>query len=281
MASLPYISKDAWTLTFYADSVFAEYRGDRRPPAARPDRAHRGWLPVTALRSRPSPGRRAHAVHPLVGAARRLGGARGAAGRRRRRRWLNCRGRGGAVEVPDHHEPGQVVEGTTLTGSSAPRAGIAADQAARRGRGAAATDVLPHVPGDGVTAYLSNGGTLDHPQQIAGHASPKTTKLYEPDGGHGERRRDRAHRDLSVDVHPRELADEGGRRAAPYTTGATATARSTFVLRAGHTVVAIEVKGGRAPDALPGMAAFSEAFQPSRTLLVGGDGMDIDTSTLS
>ena len=27
--------------------------------------------------------------------------------------------------------------------------------------------------------YLSNGGTLEHAQQIAGHASPKTTKLYD------------------------------------------------------------------------------------------------------
>ena len=31
----------------------------------------------------------------------------------------------------------------------------------------------------GITAYLSNGGTLKHAQQIAGHASPKTTKLYD------------------------------------------------------------------------------------------------------
>ena len=32
-----------------------------------------------------------------------------------------------------------------------------------------------------------------------------------------------------------------------------------FVLRAGRTVVAIEVKSGRAPDALPGMAAAATA----------------------
>ena len=32
----------------------------------------------------------------------------------------------------------------------------------------------------GITAYLSAGGTLEHAQQIAGHASPKTTKLYDP-----------------------------------------------------------------------------------------------------
>ena len=31
----------------------------------------------------------------------------------------------------------------------------------------------------GITAYLTNGGTLERAQQIAGHASPKTTKLYD------------------------------------------------------------------------------------------------------
>ena len=31
----------------------------------------------------------------------------------------------------------------------------------------------------GITAYLSNGGTFEHAQRIAGHASPKTTKLYD------------------------------------------------------------------------------------------------------
>ena len=30
-----------------------------------------------------------------------------------------------------------------------------------------------------ITAYLSNGRTLEHAQQIAGHPSPKTTKLYD------------------------------------------------------------------------------------------------------
>ena len=30
----------------------------------------------------------------------------------------------------------------------------------------------------GITAYLSNGGTLEHAQQIAAHASPKTTHRY-------------------------------------------------------------------------------------------------------
>jgi integrase len=31
----------------------------------------------------------------------------------------------------------------------------------------------------GLTAYLSNGGLLEHAQQIAGHESPRTTKLYD------------------------------------------------------------------------------------------------------
>jgi predicted AAA+ superfamily ATPase len=49
-----------------------------------------------------------------------------------------------------------------------------------------------------------------------------------------------------------------------------------FVVRGGRVVVAIEVKSGRAPVALPGLAAFSEAFKPKRTLLVGGDGIPVD-----
>ncbi|MGH7796987.1 MAG: ATP-binding protein [Candidatus Binatia bacterium] len=49
-----------------------------------------------------------------------------------------------------------------------------------------------------------------------------------------------------------------------------------FVVKAGRTLTAIEVKSGRASDSLPGMAAFCEAFKPKRTLLVGGDGISIE-----
>ncbi len=49
-----------------------------------------------------------------------------------------------------------------------------------------------------------------------------------------------------------------------------------FVLRKGRTVVAIEVKSGRAPLAHSGLAAFGEAFKPKRTLLVGGDGIPVE-----
>ena len=45
---------------------------------------------------------------------------------------------------------------------------------------------------------------------------------------------------------------------------------------AGGVVVALEVKTGRAPVALPGLAAFSEAFRSRRTLLVGGNGIPVD-----
>ena len=31
----------------------------------------------------------------------------------------------------------------------------------------------------GITAYLANGGTIEHAQAIAAHESPRTTKLYD------------------------------------------------------------------------------------------------------
>jgi site-specific recombinase XerD len=31
----------------------------------------------------------------------------------------------------------------------------------------------------GLTAYLPNGGSLEHAQEMAAHASPSTTKLYD------------------------------------------------------------------------------------------------------
>ena len=49
-----------------------------------------------------------------------------------------------------------------------------------------------------------------------------------------------------------------------------------FVVRAGRALTAIEVKSGRSRGALPGMAAFAEAFGPDRRLLVGGDGIPVE-----
>jgi uncharacterized protein len=49
-----------------------------------------------------------------------------------------------------------------------------------------------------------------------------------------------------------------------------------FVVRRGRTLLAIEVKSGRARDSLPGMQAFIEAHRPTRSLLVGADGVGLD-----
>lgn len=49
-----------------------------------------------------------------------------------------------------------------------------------------------------------------------------------------------------------------------------------FVVRFGRKLIAIEVKSGRAPEARTGLAAFAAAFEPSRQLLVGGDGIAIE-----
>ncbi len=54
-----------------------------------------------------------------------------------------------------------------------------------------------------------------------------------------------------------------------------------FVVRAGRMLTAIEVKSGRAPVTLPGIAAFVEAFKPQRTLLVGGDGIPVEDFLLA
>ncbi len=49
-----------------------------------------------------------------------------------------------------------------------------------------------------------------------------------------------------------------------------------FVVRAGRTVTAIEVKSGPTRQTLPGMDAFAAAFKPARMLLVGADGIAIE-----
>ncbi len=49
-----------------------------------------------------------------------------------------------------------------------------------------------------------------------------------------------------------------------------------FVVRAGRRVAAIEVKSGRRRDALPGIAAFAAAFDTTRRLLVGSDGIPVE-----
>ncbi len=50
-----------------------------------------------------------------------------------------------------------------------------------------------------------------------------------------------------------------------------------FVVTAGRRVVAIEVKSGRRRESLAGMAAFQALVPKARTLLVGGDGIPVET----
>jgi uncharacterized protein len=49
-----------------------------------------------------------------------------------------------------------------------------------------------------------------------------------------------------------------------------------FVVKTGRALLALEVKSGRPAEALPGIAAFVEAFKPKRTLLVGAGGISVD-----
>ncbi len=49
-----------------------------------------------------------------------------------------------------------------------------------------------------------------------------------------------------------------------------------FVVKAGSSLTAIEVKSGRAPQAHAGTAAFAAAFEVKRTLLIGGDGIQVE-----
>ena len=56
------------------------------------------------------------------------------------------------------------------------------EMAKRRARqaGLPADKLCSHTfRGTGITTYLSNGGQIETAQAIAGHASPRTTKLYD------------------------------------------------------------------------------------------------------
>ena len=107
-------------------------------------------------------------------------------------------------EVPAHHCAEEYLDAyiatagiadehkTPLFRSAAGRSGLLSDQRMTR------TDVLRMVKrramtvgigmericchtfrATGITAYLENGGTLEHAQAIASHESPRTTKLYD------------------------------------------------------------------------------------------------------
>ena len=50
-----------------------------------------------------------------------------------------------------------------------------------------------------------------------------------------------------------------------------------FIARSGRMLTALEVKSGRASGAHSGLEAFSDAFKPQRKLLVGGDGIALES----
>ena len=119
------------------------------------------------------------------------------------RGWLRLHEKGGKRhDVPAHHRATEVLDAYLEAGGlEEPKAALfqSVDRAGERLTGrpltrrvvlamikrrAAAAELPPSTcchtfRATGITAYLSNGGTLEHAQQIAGHASPKTTKLYD------------------------------------------------------------------------------------------------------
>lgn len=119
-----------------------------------------------------------------------------------RRGWIRLHEKGGKEhEVPCHHtleeyldeyigaagiagDPQGALFRTTGRKTGSPRAMWQQDvyrMIQRRARGAEIeTKIGNHTfRATGITAYLENGGTLEHAQTIANHASPRTTKLYE------------------------------------------------------------------------------------------------------
>ena len=119
------------------------------------------------------------------------------------RGWLRLHEKGGKrQDVPAHHRAAEALDayleaagledgraalfqsvdrvGDRLTGRSLTRRVVLAMIKRRAAAAGLPPSTCCHTfRATGITAYLSNGGTLEHAQQIAGHASPKTTKLYD------------------------------------------------------------------------------------------------------
>ena len=119
------------------------------------------------------------------------------------RGWLRLHEKGGRRhDVPAHHRAAEVLDeyveaaeleepkaalfqsvgraGERLTGRPLNRRVVLAMIKRRAAAAGLPLSTCCHTfRATGITAYLSNGGTLEHAQQIAGHASPKTTKLYD------------------------------------------------------------------------------------------------------
>lgn len=124
-----------------------------------------------------------------------------------KRWWVCLHEKGGKRhEMPAHHSLQEYLDTyldaagiaeekrTPLFRSAAGRTGRLTDQAMRQPdvyrmiqRRAEAAGVVTKIGchswrARGITAYLENGGLLEHAQQMAGHASARTTKLYDRRG---------------------------------------------------------------------------------------------------
>jgi site-specific recombinase XerD len=121
----------------------------------------------------------------------------------RKRSWLRLHENGGREhKVPVHHkaeecldayleEAGTAREKGTPLSRAATRRHVLYDQELDRvnawqmikwrvrGAGLEPTICNHSFRATGITAYLRSGGTLEKAQQIAGHSSPRTTKLYD------------------------------------------------------------------------------------------------------
>ena len=133
----------------------------------------------------------------------------------------------------------------------------------------------------GITAYLSNGGTLEHAQQIAGHASPKTTKLYDRTADTVTVDEDRAHRDLK-----RGRRKDAGRQptALAAELGRVGLARSLDLQRDDDAPAAGRTMRSTSTTASPPASATGRTVHDLSARGVGlrvlaGDGAQIDTTT--
>ena len=110
--------------------------------------------------------------------------------RQERHGWLRLHEKGGTRhDVPAHHRAAEAPAalfqsvdppGRRLTGRALSRRLVLAMIKRRAAAAGLPPSTCCHTfRATGITAYLSNGGTLEHAQRIAAHASPKTTKLYD------------------------------------------------------------------------------------------------------
>ena len=142
------------------------------------------------------------------------------------RGWLRLHEKGGKRhDVPAHHRAAEALDayleaagleergggavsergpnGRRLTGRTVDAAGGAGhDQASGGDRRAAAIDLLPHVPGDGDHGVPLERGDAGARATDRGARVAQDDEALRPDGGHGDRRRDRVHRDLTMSVGP-------------------------------------------------------------------------------